>query len=154
MTTATNVTITSATNHVSNSVVNALILPFYDLLNHPGTKDPAGTMARIVSDDWRSYAREDESKGREGFVALANALGKLVPDLTWTIKEILVAGDRVVVRSEAHGTPAGEFFGAPHTGRSFQIMAIDIHTVRDGKLARVYHVEDWATALGQLAGKQ
>lgn len=32
-------------------------------------------------------------------------------------------------------------------------MTIDIHTVRDGKLAVAHHVEDWAGALRQLAGK-
>ena len=28
---------------------------------------------------------------------------------------------------------------------------IDIHEVRDGRVHRVYHLEDWATALKQLA---
>lgn len=146
------ITTTTATSTAATNVVEELILPFYDLLDHPGAKDPAATMQRIAADDWRSYAREDDSKGRDGLVALAQGLGKLVPDLTWTIKEILVAGDRIVVRSEARGTPAGEFFGVPHSGRSFHIMAIDIHTVRNGKLAVAYHVEDWASALRQLAG--
>jgi hypothetical protein len=27
----------------------------------------------------------------------------------------------------------------PHTGKSFRIMAIDIQTIRDGKIARTYH---------------
>jgi hypothetical protein len=41
--------------------------------------------------------------------------------------------------------------GVPHRGGSFAVVAIDIHTVRDGKLVRADHVEDWATALRQLA---
>ena len=66
---------------------------------------------------------------------------------------MLLSGDRIIVRSEASGTPAGEFFGVPHSGRSFKIMTIDIHTVKDGKLVVAHHVEDWASALRQLAGK-
>jgi hypothetical protein len=31
-------------------------------------------------------------------------------------------------------------------------MSIDIHTVRDGRIAQVYHVEEWPTALAQLKG--
>jgi hypothetical protein len=32
-------------------------------------------------------------------------------------------------------------------------MAIDIQTVRDGKIARTYHVENWLSAFGQLRAK-
>ena len=46
--------------------------------------------------------------------------------MKFDIKEILVAGDRVVVRGEVTGTPAGDLFGVPHTGKSFRIMAIDM----------------------------
>ena len=31
--------------------------------------------------------------------------------------------------------------------RTFQIMTIDIHTVKDGKLVTAHHVEDWAAAI-------
>jgi len=66
---------------------------------------------------------------------------------------VLVAGDRVIVRGEVTGTPAGELFGVPHTGRSFRMMAIDIQTIRDGKIAKTYHMENWLSALNQLRAK-
>ena len=62
-------------------------------------------------------------------------------------------GETVIVRSRATGTPKGPFFGVDGQGRSFDIMAIDIHTVENGKITRSYHVEDWAGALRQLSGK-
>jgi hypothetical protein len=34
--------------------------------------------------------------------------------MKFDIKEVLVSGDRVVVRGEVTGTPAGELFGVPH----------------------------------------
>jgi predicted ester cyclase len=74
--------------------------------------------------------------------------GKVIPDLAWNIKEVLVDGDRIIPRSEASATPVGELFGVPPGGKSFKIMTIDIHTVRDGKLALVYHVEDRAVHCG------
>jgi hypothetical protein len=39
------------------------------------------------------------------------------------------------------------------TGKSFRIMAIDIQTIKDGKIARTYHLENWLSALGQLRAK-
>ena len=73
--------------------------------------------------------------------------------MKFDIKEVLVAGDRVIVRGEVSGTPAGELFGVPHTGKSFRMMAIDIQTIRDGKIARTYHMENWLSALNQLRTK-
>lgn len=68
---------------------------------------------------------------------------KLVPDLRWHIEEMLVVGNRVVVRSTASGTPKGDFMGVPTDGtRSFRILTIDIHTVVEGRVVEVHHVED------------
>ena len=76
-----------------------------------------------------------------------------IPDMKFEIKEVLVAGDRVIVRGEVTGTPAGDLFGVPHTGKSFKMMTIDIQTIRDGKIARTYHVENWLSALQQFRAK-
>jgi len=73
--------------------------------------------------------------------------------MKFDIKEVLVAGDRVIVRGEVTGTPAGELFGVPHTGKSFRMMAIDIQTIRDGKITKTYHMENWLSALNQLRAK-
>jgi len=51
------------------------------------------------------------------------------------------------------GTPSGEFYGVPHSGKSFKIMTVDIQTIKGGKIAKTYHVEDWASALNQLRAK-
>jgi len=32
-------------------------------------------------------------------------------------------------------------------------MSVDIHTVESGAMVRTHHVEDWAGALRQLAGR-
>jgi hypothetical protein len=32
-------------------------------------------------------------------------------------------------------------------------MAVDIQTIRDGKIARTFHMENWLSAIGQLRGK-
>lgn len=138
---------------MTTDAIRHLIEPFYDALNAPATKDVAALVTSVAAPHWRSYAGETQSKGREEFIAQAIGFGKLIPDLSWTIKEVLVAGDRIIVRSEAAGTPAGDLFGVPHTGRGFRIMTIDIHTVAEGRLVAAHHVEDWAGAIRQLTGK-
>jgi predicted ester cyclase len=66
------------------------------------------------------------------------------------VTDIMVSGDRVIVRGEATGTPVGEFFGARPTGKSFKTMALDVFTVRGDKLASAYHVENWVGAIQQI----
>ncbi|WP_420851263.1 ester cyclase [Rhizobium quercicola] len=56
----------------------------------------------------------------------------------------------MVVRSEAQGTPVGEFLGVAQSGHAFRIMTIDVHEVQDGRVARTFHVEDWARGERQL----
>lgn len=129
------------------------IAPFYDMLNQPATKDLKALAEKALSPDWKSYNNETEFKGREAFVGQVTGFGKLIPDLKWDIKDVLVDGDRIIVRSEASGTPVGPFFGVQPTGKSFRIMTIDIHTIKGGKAITAHHVEDWAGALRQLQAK-
>lgn len=129
------------------------VAPFYSALNNPAQKDVAALVESVASPEWRSYAGEGVSKGRDEFIKQVMGFGKMIPDLKWDIKEVLADDNRIIVRSEASGTPAGDFMGVPHGGRRFAVMAIDIHTVQEGKLIAAHHVEDWASALRQLAGK-
>jgi predicted ester cyclase len=128
----------------------AAVAPFYAALNQPATKDVRALIEGAAAPEWRSFAGESVSKGRDEFVQQVIGFGKLIPDLAWDIKEVFVDGDRVIVRSEASGTPAADFMGVAHSGKRFSIMTIDVHTVAAGKLVRAHHVEDWASALRQL----
>lgn len=130
-----------------------LIAPFYALLNRPATKDVGALAQSVLAPDWRSFSGENVSKSRDEFIGQVGGFGRLIPDLAWTIKDVLVDGNRIVVRSEASGTPVGDFMGVPPGGKTFRIMTIDIHTVADGKLITAHHVEDWAGAIRQLSAK-
>lgn len=53
------------------------------------------------------------------------------------------------------GTPIGPFFGVePPTGRSFDIMSIDIVTLEDGKIVLIHHLEDRTSAIAQLTASE
>jgi len=55
--------------------------------------------------------------------------------------------------SMASGTPNGDFMGMPTNGNQlFNVMTLDIHTVENGQVVKVYHLEDWPTAMKQLKG--
>jgi predicted ester cyclase len=130
----------------------AISAPLYDALNRPSEKDVPALLAQACQDDYKSYHTNQEFLTRDQLADVFKAMGDAIPDLAWEVVDIRVVDDLIVVRGEATGTPVAEFFGASPTGRPFKTMAIDLFTVRDGKLARAYHIENWMTALEQLQG--
>ena len=128
----------------------AIVAPLYEALNEPTEKDVPALLANATNPDYRSCSTNSDCLSRDQLAGVFTALGKIIPDLNWTIKDIWTSGDRIVVRGEATGTPTGELFGVKPTGKSFKTISIDMFTVRDGKLATAYHVENWLAAMEQI----
>jgi predicted ester cyclase len=124
--------------------------PLYDALNEPAKKDASALLAQAAHDDYRSYSTNENFLSREQLAGVFTWMGSVIPDLRWEIVEIHTFGDKIVVRGRATGTPTGEFWGQKPTGKSFDTMAIDLFTVRDGKLACAFHIENWVEALQQI----
>ena len=130
----------------------AIIAPWYRLFNLPVQGDMRKLQEEVLTSDYQSCAGylPNECWGREASIKIVGGFATSIPDLKFQIHEVLVSGDRVIVRGEVTGTPSGVLFGAPHAGKSFRIMAIDMQTIRDGKISKTYHLENWLSALGQL----
>src|SRR5262249_29719629 len=92
---------------------------FYrDVLSHTAAADLTERMARTLAPGWESIGDySGAKKTRDQFAAQLGGFGKLIPDLTWNVEELLGTGDRWVVRGRATGTPVGDFFGVPPSGR-------------------------------------
>ena len=128
-----------------------IVAPLYDALNQPAKKDVAALLAKAANPDYRSYHTNEDWLTRDQLAEVFKMIGSAVPDLRWAIEDIQTFGDQIVVRGKATGTPTGELFGVKPTGKSFNTMAIDIFTVKNGKLASAYHVENWVGALEQIS---
>lgn len=133
----------------------ALIAPWYSLFNIATRGDVRAVQEAVLTEDYESCAGylPGECWGRETSIKVVLNFASTIPDMKFAIREVLVAGDRVIVRGEVSGTPSGELFGVPHSGNNFRIMAVDIQTIRDGKIAKTYHMENWLSAIGQLRAK-
>jgi predicted ester cyclase len=128
------------------------VTPFYrDCLTVNASCNPAEVMERLLADDFLSIGVPNKSK--QALMGQVQFFWKLIPDLKWEIQELFVDGNKVVVRSLASGSPRGDFMGL--TGldgsKSFHVTTIDIHTVENGRLKVVNHLEDWSIAKAQLA---
>jgi ketosteroid isomerase-like protein len=153
--TVVSIAVTASAQTLTEAQARAVIAPWYVLFNQPVQGDMKTLQEQILTADYESCSGylPGECWGRDASIKVVGGFAKSIPDMKFEIKEVLVAGDRVVVRGEVTGTPAGDLFGVPHSGKGFRIMAIDIQTIRDGKIARTYHLENWLSALGQLRAK-
>jgi ketosteroid isomerase-like protein len=140
---------------LTEAQARSVIAPWYSLFNVATRGDVKNIQEQVLTADYETCSGylPAECWGRETSIKVVGNFANSIPDLKFEIREVLVSGDRVIVRGEVTGTPAGELFGAPHAGKSFRIMAIDIQTIRDGKIAKTYHMENWLSALGQLRAK-
>jgi ketosteroid isomerase-like protein len=140
---------------LTEAQARTIIAPWYSLFNVASRGDVKTIQEQVLTADYESCSGylPGECWGRETSIKVVGNFANSIPDMKFDIKEVLVAGDRVIVRGDVTGTPAGDLFGVPHTGKSFRMMAIDIQTVKDGKIAKTFHMENWLSALGQLRAK-
>jgi len=138
-------------SQLTREEARAIVAPLYEALNEPARKDVNALLAQATNPDYKSFHTNEESLNREQLAEVFKTIGAAVPDLHWTIRDLQTFGDQIIVRGEATGTPSSEFFGVKATGKSFKTMSIDIFTVKDGKLATAFHVENWLTAFQQIS---
>ncbi|MFK7902490.1 MAG: ester cyclase [Nitratireductor sp.] len=131
----------------------ATVKTFYKIFTNPSPETHAAFL-EVASEDWKSYGDySGKYERKEALVNRSKGIVAFMPDLKFTIEGMHQDGNFVTVRSRSIATPAGEFMGIDPEGRSFDIMNIDIHELKDGKLVNLWHIEDWATAMRQMSGK-
>jgi predicted ester cyclase len=134
----------------------AVIKAFYDLLSSHDDATLATRAAPVVDVDWIDDPVSLGGQGLTGFVNTFTAYHQVIPDMKWTPQRILKSGHTYTVRSIGSGTPVADFLGIGADwvkGNRFEIMSIDIHKVKNGKIVHSYHVEDWKHAIEQLKAK-
>jgi len=92
----------------------------------------------------------DLGPGREPVKAMMVQLRSGLSRIAVHIHDVICEADRVVARIEIEGQHTGTLFGAPATGRTIRIKAIDIWRVENGKLKEHWDSVDRLGMLQQL----
>ncbi len=80
------------------------------------------------------------------FAMLSNAFDSLEV----IVDDVLVDGDRVGVRARMSGIHVGPLLGVEGKQARFNIALHEFHELRDGRVARTYHLEDWLAFFTQV----
>ena len=151
-------------------IVNADTLPTPQMLKVDTTsehtqalKKVAQTYAAFWNTGEEKYAKQALSKdfidlnlpkgrkqGIQGPLDASKWFRSVVPDLKAQIKEMIIAGDTVVLRLKFTGHFTGKFHNTQGKGQKIDFDAVDIYTIKDGKIKTNWHLEDNQALLEQL----
>jgi predicted ester cyclase len=90
-----------------------------------------------------------QSQGAEGLKQRISMV-RAAFNPSFIIEHLIVEGDKVAVMWSNHGTHVGEWFGFAPTGKTVSTHGVDIHLLRDGRLAEHWDVVDITHFLAQV----
>lgn len=75
------------------------------------------------------------AEGREANRQFWHTFFAAIPDLSASVEDLVIAGDRVVGRFVYRGTHTGDFMGIPASGNAVEMRSIDIWRVENDVFA-------------------
>lgn len=78
-------------------------------------------------------------QGLEAFKQVLSMYLAAIPDVHFTLEDVIAEGDRVVTRQTYRGTHQGTLMGIPPTGKQVTLTGMAITRIASGKV-----VEQWA----------
>jgi len=85
-------------------------------------------------------------QGPDGPLQASHGFRAAAPDLLAEIDDLVVAGDRASVHRHFYGHFTGQFQNLKGNGQTVDFPAFDLYRVKDGRIARNWHLEDAAQA--------
>ena len=89
-------------------------------------------------------------KGLEAFKQIEAMLLTALPDIHYTVEDLIAEGDEVAVRLTVTGTHHGVFLGVPPTGKHTTVTESAISRIVGGKIAEHWSETDMLGFLQQL----
>ncbi|TWB18797.1 putative ester cyclase [Nitrospirillum amazonense] len=114
------------------------------------TGDEALAHAALAPDFTDRTLPPGRAQGVPGPLAASAFVRAAIPDLTASVEQLVVAGDRVTVHFRFQGHFTGRFGAVQGKGQAVDFIATDLYRVQDGRIAENWHIEDNLTLLRQL----
>jgi predicted ester cyclase len=106
----------------------------------------------VMASDYVCYEPSvpEEIRGPEEFKEYVQMNRTAFPDLTLSLEDRVVEGNKIADRYTSWGTHEGEFRGIAPTGNKFEGTVMVIHYFEDGKCVADYALTDALGLLSQL----
>jgi len=132
---------------MSTEANKSLVRRYYEDVLNGGN---VGLLDELAVPDYDEHSPfPGQPNGIEGLKARIGAiLASFRP--VFTLHELIAEGETVIAYWTNTGTHQGEFMGIPPSGRTVTISGVDIHRLRDGRMAEHWHVIEELQMLQQL----
>ena len=116
-----------------------LVRRIYEAYNEAFKKQNLAGVEELLAPDYVWHGTGGfPDMDRAGLKQMVPAFYTALPDLHYTVEDLIAEGDKVVSRFTARATHQGEFMGVPATGKVVTFTGIYISRFAGGKC-----VEDW-----------
>lgn len=89
-------------------------------------------------------------RGLEGYMFIINMMRSGLPDVQWSVDEMIAENNTVAIRFTLTATHTATFMGIPPTNRAVRISCINIYQLEDGKIIRETGLPDLFNLLNQI----
>ncbi len=93
-----------------------------------------------------------ELRGRDGIRGLWATFLTAFPDLHSTVDDVIVEGDKLVLRWTIQGTHTGEFLQIPASNSQMSLSVTEIFRIADGQLVEAWDQYDRLGLMEQIGG--
>jgi steroid delta-isomerase-like uncharacterized protein len=122
-----------------------------DLIAAWNTHDLDQATAFFAADyEGSDVAQAEPQHGRTGIRQALARYFEALPDVRFTLDDLVVAGERAVVIWTAHGTHLGALMSIPPSRRRVMVRGVSTFTLRDGQIAKAEYIWDVAGLLREI----
>lgn len=137
---------------MSTEHTRAIALRLADELFNKGN---LGIVDELIASDAIDHNEPPGTDCRQHFKQIAMMLRSAFPDLRFVFEDVVAEGDKAVARVTMSGTHQGPgtFFGAPPSGKRFEIQQLRLVRIVNGQLKESWAVIDmlsWMQQLGMI----
>jgi steroid delta-isomerase-like uncharacterized protein len=100
--------------------------------------------------DHSTAATRNQSYGLEGFKGRVNGHRLGMPDLQFSISNMILQGDLMASQWEMKGTNTGPYLGRPASGNSIRILGMNLERLDHGKIVEHWSYPDKLALMQQL----
>ncbi|SFG28846.1 SnoaL-like polyketide cyclase [Duganella sp. CF458] len=106
----------------------------------------------LLTSDYRNHSPglADPPPGPEGLKPIVLMMREAIPDLHYTIEDLVLAPDRVAAYVRMTGTQTGSFFGIAPSSKAIDVRQMQIEWIRDGKISQHWRITEDLKLMRQL----
>ncbi|KQV54362.1 MULTISPECIES: ester cyclase [unclassified Duganella] len=106
----------------------------------------------LLTSDYRNHSPglPDPQPGPDGLKPIVLMMRQGIPDLHYSIEDLVLAPDRVAVYVHMTGTQSGSFFGIEPTGKAIDVRQMQIEWIRDGRICQHWRITEDLKLMRQL----